>query len=190
MLVQLHPSDRPLMLAIHKKSRSPSHCPSQGHSGSVFPRSAPTGRGPVGCGQGVPRPLPESWCCRLVESRPWPESSASHLLPLASPAGGRRDRVSCGGGLGGGRHMSPASPGLTDTGDTERPAGSRPVRLTGKCVLKRVRTLLQTVPGRNLKQDGGLKVVALKRYWHLLSFQMIPESGASPRVFSCTANTG
>ena len=86
--------------------------------------------------------------------------------------------------------MSPPSPGLTDTGDTERPADSRPVRLTGKRVLEHVRTLPQTVPSRNLKQDGGLTVVALKRYWHLLSFQMIPESSAPPRVFSCTANTG
>lgn len=86
--------------------------------------------------------------------------------------------------------MSPASPGLTDTGDTERPTGSRPARLEGKCVLKHVRTLLQTVPSRNLKQDGRLEVVALKRYWHLLSVQMIPESSASPPVFSCTANTG
>lgn len=30
VLVQLHPSDRPLMLAIHKKSRSPPHSPSGG----------------------------------------------------------------------------------------------------------------------------------------------------------------
>lgn len=40
LLVQLHPSDRPLMLAIHKKSRSP-------------PRSPSWGRGQSWCSLGV-----------------------------------------------------------------------------------------------------------------------------------------
>lgn len=34
----------------------------------------------------------------------------------------------------------------TDTGDTECPAEERPVRLTGTCVLKSTRTLLQAAP--------------------------------------------
>lgn len=70
VLLQLHPSDRPLMLAIHKKSRSLVNPKGFDRGWSVpgrLPRSAPSSGGSDGLVQlMVPHLLPKSWHCQRV----------------------------------------------------------------------------------------------------------------------------